>query len=706
MSRRVFCVCFCNEISIMSVLPKNLAMIVQRLANFNRQTIRIRPMSNDECPSGGTLTFKLPTNSTIDLKNMQFISEIHCTGKLRTSPSDSALPYPYMQTDGNPFPPGWSGKRIAIVPPLNSQSLIERLDVNCNGQSTNGANNEYHSIYNIIYQHNAYQPMIGQKGNHATLTRDSFEDVIEYDMMVGRNGEYDYVNKLDMATHTYPVDPSNADDFKPGYSKIAKKGVDWIADVESAGDKSVAWYTKDRIGLFRPGYNQRLHLTPHDRPDGSLHECQFSNFHKNADDCIVPVAANDAGQCIRSLAPDRDVQLGYPAGDDQFPTDVTEWRGLTGVFGRNAGRMFDNAQPSTNQYNVSSITHGDLAGRDVVRLPTFNADVAPSALAKKDEDIDKILDRYTSRRIVMEGFLGLLSGKYCRFLDTAVTGPVEVRMKLAPPGVLMCNKYRDPDDVVDCNYKLSNMYMVLDTISFTDDFYRQILARRLIQGGLITIPYDNFFNYTYPIVSHSHFVSFTAATQSLDYLIATVRDIEALATYKPKPMDTLNSRMFTFESFVGMPDSSYEDNLLGVNAGGFQFLVNNMHYPTWSANIDEIEMLTKSAWDQAADIKETCGSVYNKAHFRGKTFAHVVCLKHHSEGEKIISGLDTRGASSMMQWMVSGLNRPTTAAQRAAEKLLPGKMAQPGEGAKNCSIFACCTSTIEFSAGQNATIVF
>jgi hypothetical protein len=277
-------------------------------------------------------------------------------------------------------------------------------------------------------------------------------------------------------------------------------------------------------------------------------------------------------------------------------------------------------------------------------------------------------------------------------------------MRLAPPGVLMCNKYRDPDDLVDCDYKLSNMYMVLDTISFTDDFYRQILARRLIQGGLITIPYDNFFNYTYPIVSHSHFVSFTAATQSLDYLIATLRDVESLTTYKPKPFDTLNNKFFTFESFVGDPGSSYSDNMIGGTPGGFQFLVNNMHYPTWSANIDEVEMLTKSAWDQAADIKETCGSVYNKAHFRGKCFAHVICLKHHSEGEKIISGLDTRGASSLMQWMVNGLNRPTAAAYKRYEQ--SGQLPPPGDGNKNCSIFACCTSTIEFSAGQNATIVF
>jgi hypothetical protein len=115
-------------------------------------------------------------------------------------------------------------------------------------------------------------------------------------------------------------------------------------------------------------------------------------------------------------------------------------------------------------------------------------------------------------------------------------------------------------------------------------------------------------------------------------------------------------------------------------------------------------MLTKSAWDQAADIKETCGSVYNKAHFRGKCFAHVICLKHHSEGEKIISGLDTRGASSLMQWMVNGLNRPTAAAYKRYEQ--SGQLPPPGDGNKNCSIFACCTSTIEFSAGQNATIVF
>jgi hypothetical protein len=693
----------------MSVLPKNLAMIVQRLANFNRQTIRLRPMSNDECPSGGTLTFKLPTNSTIDLKNMQFISEIHCSGRLKEFDGDRQTPPPFTMPAGTtPIPPGWGGKRVLVVPPLNSQSLIERLDVNCNGQSTNGANNEYHTLYNLQYQHNAYQPMVGQKGNHATLTRDALEDPFEVDMITNRNGEYDYENTLDATTHDYPADPLiNVVKMKPGLINNVKIGDETVIDINPNGCQ-VDFRTKK--GFFKPGYNQRLHLVPHDRPDGQLYECQFANFTKYSDDVVTRVAANDACMNVRDLGAQRDVNMSVTNAPGQFPIDTTPWRNLKGCFGRNNGKVFvpDPTDPSLpyipdpNNQNFTSNTVGDFAARDILRLASFEEDTG--ALAKKPDEVDAILDRYTDRRIVMEGFLGLLSGKYCRFLDTAVTGPVEIRMRLAPPGVLMCNKYRDPDDLVDCDYKLSNMYLVLDTISFTDDFYRQILARRLIQGGLITIPYDNFFNYTYPIVSHSHFVSFTAATQSLDYLIATLRDVESLTTYKPKPFDTLNNKFFTFESFVGDPGSSYSDNMLSGTPGGFQFLVNNMHYPTWSANIDEVEMLTKSAWDQAADIKETCGSVYNKAHFRGKTFAHVICLKHHSEGEKIISGLDTRGASSLMQWMVNGLNRPTAAAYKQYDQT--GVLPPAGAGNKNCSIFACCTSTIEFSAGQNATIVF
>jgi hypothetical protein len=687
----------------MSVLPKNLAMIVQRLANFNRQTIRLRPMSNDECPSGGTLTFKLPTNSTIDLKNMQFISEIHCTGRLKEFDGDRANPPPFVVPNGTtPIPPKWGGQRVMVVPPINSQSLIERLDVNCNGQGTNGANNEYHTIYNLQYQHNAYQPMVGQKGNHATLTRDALEDPFEIDMITNRNGEYDYENTLDDATHGYPAPGAvGVIKMKPGLINNKKLGGEIIVDSDANG---LVIIPRIRDGKFKPGYNQRLHLVPHDRPDSSMYECQFANFSKFSDDVVMQVSANDACMNVRDLSAKRDTNMSVTTAPDMFPTDNTPWRNLKGCFGRSMGKLFvpgpaaaDPHVPDPDGQHLDSNTIGDI-----LRTPSFEED--EGALANDPKEVDAILDRYTDRRIVMEGFLGLLSGKYCRFLDTAVTGPVEIRMRLAPPGVLMCNKYRDPDDLVDCDYKLSNMYMVLDTISFTDDFYRQILARRLIQGGLITIPYDNFFNYTYPIVSHSHFVSFTAATQSLDYLIATLRDVESLTTYKPKPFDTLNNKFFTFESFVGDPGSSYSDNMIGGTPGGFQFLVNNMHYPTWSANIDEVEMLTKSAWDQAADIKETCGSVYNKAHFRGKCFAHVICLKHHSEGEKIISGLDTRGASSLMQWMVNGLNRPTAAAYKRYEQ--SGQLPPPGDGNKNCSIFACCTSTIEFSAGQNATIVF
>jgi hypothetical protein len=681
----------------MSVLPKNLAMIVQRLSNFNRQTIRIRPMSNDNAGPGQTVQFKLPTNTLIDLKNMQYIAQIAVDAQFVDFDDTGAVPI-YITPPGKPIlPVGWGGKDAFVAPPIHSQSLIERLEVVINGQTITGPNNDYNSLYNLLAYHLGYNPQTGSKGNHPTLTHETLEDEIENDMLNERNGEWDYQNFVyQTGANEGDIDPSNnpASMRRPGAPGI--KHGEYIAIYQTAAGTPFQSLTSKAQGTegFVAGFNQRIHLQPHDRPDRKDVTVQLSNFMRDSDNVTVKVMQNDAFHPVPLLSSWRNVLWtpGIPT-----PTNPPTY---SGVQGNPDFRRWSAAgaatQPHQNAWNI-----GELASRDVGRRPTLDNKPGTWENYVKfgDDEQSALMDRYKRRRIVMEGFMGFLGGKYCRFLDTAVTGPIEIRIKLAPPGVLTCNKYRDPRLLKNVTYAMSEQYMMLDTISFTDDFYRQILARRLVEGGLITIPFDNYYNYVYPVVGTNHFVQFTAASQSLDYLIGTMREVDATTTLLPKQNDYLNNRYFTFESFAGDAGGSYKDNMCNGNAGGYQWLINNMHYPTWQANVDEIEALTKSAWDLTSDLKETCGSIYNKEIFRSKAFAHIVCLKHHSGDEKIISGLDTRGASSMMQWMVSGLNRPTPTAAAAGSTV-------PGSGQKNASIWACCTSTLEFSAGQNVTVVF
>jgi hypothetical protein len=736
----------------MSVLPKNLAMIVQRLANFNRQTIRIRPMSNDQAGPGQYATFKLPTNTLVDLKCLQYIADCNIDAQFISVPQDDAFPQaincpttvpPPSGATTQTLPPKWGNQEAYVGLPINTQSLIERLDIVVNGQGIVAPNNDYGSLYNLLAYHLGYNPQVGNKGNHPTLTREGLDDEYEEDMLANRNGVYDYfnrVNQMGFLDAAAPIrKPSAADNpIPPGTALVIVDdgraiGVGHqgrataVVPIGGNATDAAAGYGDNSQWAFlantnyAAGMNERIDLQPHDRPDNSLVQVQYSNFLKYSNNVIQRTPVNDSYETVRVLT------------DYKDPPRYDGAKGVQGNFNnyrvvaqtRPAGQPaitpanVDNANYTWTDVQYEVLQNGNLAGRDTQKPPDLLWDPskpggAGGYLSNRADFIRATLDRYRNRKVVMEGFMGFLNGKYCRFLDTAVTGPIEIRIKFAPPGVLSCNRYRDPSLLKNVSYCMKNQYMMLDTISFVDDFYRQILARRLIEGGLITIPFDNYVNQVYPIVGPNHFVQFTCATQSLDYLIGTIRDVNDTSSVLPKPYERLNNRYFTFESFAGDVGTTYSDNLLPPGtSGGYQWLVNNMHYPTWQATVDEVEALTKAAWDKCSDLKNTQGQIYTKEYFRALAFAHVICLKHHSEEEKIISGLDTRGASSMMQWMVSNLNRPTRSAQRLIDAQnavraagAPLITAVNGQGSKNASIWACCTSTIEFSAGQNATIIF
>lgn len=463
-----------------AVLPKNLALIVQRLANFNRQTIRVRAQSNDQAEPGQTIVFRLPTNTLIDLHNLQFLARVKTVGKRIEA---------------------GVAQDVYCSLPMRSQCMIESLDVVVNGQTITGSNRNYGGLYHLLSTHLGFRPQNGG-GNHAWMTRDVLEP-IETQML--QNGN--------------PV-----------------------------------------------------------------------------------------------LSPE--------------PPEL------------------------------------------------------PGAAERKANILANYMDRY----LLMEGFMGFLSGYYVRFIDTATTGPIEIRIRLMPRAVLTKHPNQPANAYSAFGYTFGDMYLVLDTISFTDDFYRQILARRLIDGGVITIPYPNFFNFQKSFASTQDTISFNLATQSLDYLLGTMR----LATHAadvPKALNTFNNEYFRYVSGAATTAAGHEASFPNAT---YQFLINNMHYPTWPANVTEAEMLTKAAFDLAGDVSAV-GSLQTRGDYRDENFAFVQCLKHHSETEKIISGLDTRGAASNMQFMLSNM------VLALANNLTVPYVAE---------VFAMCTSTIEISAGQNVTVIF
>lgn len=302
----------------------------------------------------------------------------------------------------------------------------------------------------------------------------------------------------------------------------------------------------------------------------------------------------------------------------------------------------------------------------------------------------------TGDRFACSQFLGFLGGDYVRFIDTAVLGPVELRFRLASPAILstaVATGSALPAGLAanaapNHNFELSDMYMVLDTVSFTDSFYRAILAKRLMEGGILQIPYHNFFSVQKSVgVSGSEFMTFNIASQSIDYLMATFRNndfnspttvgaygssTQGQAHLNPVAVD--NARYLTTKSISANTE--------------LQFMVNNMLSPTWPANLQDQYILTRAAFD-LVKTRRQIGKIRTQDEYAGKAFSFVQCFKHHTgldSPDMIISGLDTRGASSNMALMVKG--------------------GGTGTDQLNATVWAICTSTLEVSAGQNIVTIF
>lgn len=299
---------------------------------------------------------------------------------------------------------------------------------------------------------------------------------------------------------------------------------------------------------------------------------------------------------------------------------------------------------------------------------------------------------------LLKGLLGLLSGKYVRFVDTAVLGPVEIRLRLASPNVMwrgtevyeangissktasnLYNTASPPD------FSFTEMYMYLDTIAFADDFYRLLLANRLAQGGIITIPFENYHSFQRTVNSSSDTVSFNLATQSLNMLVATLRDNGYNRRGAKKYSEY--ARNSNFYKFVSGDDNDYTKGPYNSKTR-YQYQINNKPVPTWPVNVDEAHALTLAALDLNSDTSRI-GHANMYYDYRDGQFAFIQNFSHHGETEKVISGLDTRGASSNMYFAVENLNTGNTSNSN-------GYMV---------TIWAVTTATLEISAGQNVTLI-
>jgi hypothetical protein len=708
----------------MAVLPKNLNVLTQRLANFNRQTIRVRAMSNDQVSPGQTIVFRFPSNTIVDLHNLQIKSTLNsqfsCTlaaGTVSTGGPGTNHAGGSSTTGTAGVASGGTGINTSLTVyselgmPRYTQALIERLDVTVGGQQITASNTDYGALYTVL--RDALADGGGKK---------------PYGDPVNNTEDPEYISNV---LHLYNSVSGMASNQGRGLCAQTPMGatnsIGRVAGVyrESAGGNPWDITSIQNIGVTTPVSLSTTAVN---------HTCTVGGFITLALATTMASPPFIPGQILVTSMAGGTGNLALTTAGSFVCVACTNTNVTIAVTGATvAGAFTGTLTAPTIAASASAIHVSGALGYVSSNMPTFDGQKWSIPSGKSSP--------YLSKPIVWQGFLGFAGGKFARFIDTAVTGSIELRIRMAPlactygavsqykgAGYLGAGQVSPALTARAGDYYLSNLYMMLDTISFTDDFYRQMVAGRLIQGGSIVIPFDNYFSVQKQI-GQSDTVSFNMATQSLDYLIGVLRrgdynsnpasvgwfdgDINGEIKMQlggapsslietpcgtmigmPVPSGTTgsirsasyNPAYYSFHSFAS---NDFQDN----QAPTYQWTVCNNMVPTWPADVNDVWALNQSALDVANSISNL-GNISTTYEFRRGKFAHITCFNHHAETEKFISGLDTRGASANMAWSVQGI--PTLVDTKTGS----------GMSTFQAMIWGVCTSTIELSAGQNITIIF
>ena len=110
---------------LVSGFPKNLAYTLKQLSNFTKQTVKVMP-DRTRANFGDTTRFKLPSSALIDLRTIAIYADV----SLGSYGTTSNLTYAHL--------------------PRNTNSLIQQLNVTCNGQQICNIN-DYNLLYNTLF---------------------------------------------------------------------------------------------------------------------------------------------------------------------------------------------------------------------------------------------------------------------------------------------------------------------------------------------------------------------------------------------------------------------------------------------------------------------------------------------------------------------------------------------------------------------------
>jgi hypothetical protein len=244
-------------------------------------------------------------------------------------------------------------------------------------------------------------------------------------------------------------------------------------------------------------------------------------------------------------------------------------------------------------------------------------------------------ENVVSRPYKINNWLGLVGSIQGRVLDLGVIGSMRLHITLEGTNVLVKS-----EESTNESYTLDDLYFTVDSVSVDDGVYYAAKAAFLNSGGIIELPFDNYYSSLFSVSSYTQSSRFSVSTNSLDYILACFPRTRSLST------GVGYDGYFRYAADDGSTDGLVD----------WSFNVNNIQLPQFKALKDDAFCLLENVMGISQTMDGGIDpAIQSRTTWNQKTWCAAVRLNLLTDvDERTISGLSTQGTNSTIAFETTG----------------------------------------------------
>lgn len=301
-------------------------------------------------------------------------------------------------------------------------------------------------------------------------------------------------------------------------------------------------------------------------------------------------------------------------------------------------RITENPDPSVYYNSVYSTTTGSGTNNDTTGI-TCTANIQ-----RQGND--------TNFYMCANNFLGFFNSS-CVSLDTNNYGTIKISLTLAPASCLWLGAPTSAPSGV-CDYTLKNVYLTIDTLTFTNSLYQDMIATQLKGDGLNIAYYDYIPFQLNPVTRSS-------ATINVSTMINTSSLDQVIATFRPSNYTTQNKLVLSSMDASALPFNKVLSDPTANTAKGGAF--NNSRYflRDGAGILNSSWYINSSPFNNAGTAVEIFNNTLQSLGYNaldiGSGGPHPGCLSlGHFCRHYFADILSLENISGDANWWVSGIN--------------------------------------------------